>query len=162
MRRRTPSTGTNVGVATAGERVEGWALAGAAGADRADVDGEMTEVVLGTAMVADCETTAKAEDADSRRVDVELSAGRKEGKDWTESEVGMDSVVEAEGMSAPVSGPSFLADFGKIRLSQFGLPFLEGKLIVVGGKAGGISQGASEVVRFTFSRPIDIAHSATN
>jgi hypothetical protein len=64
-----------------GESVEGWALVGAAGAVRAAVDGELTEDALGTAMVADCETTARAEDVDSRRADVEPSPGRNEGED---------------------------------------------------------------------------------
>jgi hypothetical protein len=146
--RRTPTAGTDAEATTVGERVEGWALAGAAGAIRAAVDGELIEDAFGTVMVAGCETTAKAEDVSSRRADVELSAVRMEGKDWNESGVGMGSAVNAKGMCALESGPSFFGDFGRIRLSQVRLSFLEGKLIVSGSWPG-MGQATGEVARFT-------------
>jgi hypothetical protein len=114
--RRTPTTEDASEFAIAGERVEGWVPAGAAGANRAEVDGELTGEAMGTAMVADCETTTNAEDVDNRRVAAGFSVGHTEGKDWTESDVGMDGAVDAEGICVPGSGPIFLESFAQIRL----------------------------------------------
>jgi hypothetical protein len=44
--------------------------------------------------------------------------------------------VDAEDMCAPVSGPSFFADFGRICLNPSRSPFLGDKLIADGGRAG--------------------------
>jgi hypothetical protein len=115
--------------------VEVWARPGAPGV------GDLTEETSGTATVAGCETAAKAEDVDSRCADVELSPGRNnEGEDWTESEVGTDGAVDDEDVCVLVSGPSFFADFGKIRLNHSRLPFLGAKLIADVGRAGGMGQ----------------------